>query len=181
MKHAVAVLVVLGLGIVLAGCATAASVNIENHGRFGEQIRVPAKDFESRGLVFAEFQHEVISGRGVINGETFTFQALLREAQLLGADAIINVVIDKRIDRVTTGQITTVREIWSGSALAISYTDTLTVSSTTTVISDLSTTTTTHHNVIMNDGREFTADGGGAAAPAGQPADTGRRGLLRRR
>jgi len=174
MKNAITVLMTLGLAVVLVGCASAA-VSVENRGRFGEQILTPAKDFESRGLVFTEVEHEIISGRGAITGETFTHQALLREAHRLGADAIINVAIDMRIERITIGQTTTNREIWFGSALAIRFTDTLTYTTTTTSVNDNVTTTSTHHAVILNDWRRADAV---ATTPTAQAPG---RGLFNRR
>jgi uncharacterized protein YbjQ (UPF0145 family) len=117
---------------VLTGCFTmgsqAASVNFENNGAFGRHIRVPVKDFVSMGLVFTENQFEFDSK--VFKGDIFTYQQLLKEAQKLGADAVINVVIDKKIDLITSGMNTVRRETWYGSALAIKYTNTLKSSET---------------------------------------------------
>jgi hypothetical protein len=50
---------------------------------------------------------------------------LLNEAHKLGADAIINIVIDKRIERQSSGFNNSTTETWYGSALAIKYTDPL--------------------------------------------------------
>jgi hypothetical protein len=103
-------------------------MNFENNGTFGRHIRTPVKDFVSLGMVFTENKFEFDSK--VFKGDIFTYQGLLKEAQKLGADAIINVVIDKKIDLVTYGMNTTRRETWYGSALAIKYTDTLKFSET---------------------------------------------------
>jgi uncharacterized protein YbjQ (UPF0145 family) len=102
--------------------SSSGSVNIVNHGIFGEQIRIPVKDFEAVGLVFTETKYNI--SNNVLNGNMFTYQALLKEAQKLRADAIINVVIDKKVERILDG--TPVRqETWYGSALAIRYTGVL--------------------------------------------------------
>jgi len=177
MKNVGFVLAVLAVALVLSGCVTPASggVNIENHGRFGEQVRTPAKDFESRGLVFTESRFEIVSGRGTLNGETFTYQALLREAQRLGADAIINVTIDKRMENITQGATTTRREVWFGSALAIRYTDTITATGTTVTNNGTATTTQNTSEAFMNDGRSVTQGGG---ASVGEEQSGGRSGGL---
>jgi len=90
-----------------------------NDGNFGEQVKIPAKDFEALGLVFSEVKIDSTSG------DIFTFQNLLKEAQKLKADAIINVVIDKRTERVLNGTVYKPQETWYGSALAIRYTTVL--------------------------------------------------------
>jgi len=109
-------------------------------GVFGEVAIFPMKDFETRGLVFTEHVYQP----GATNADAFTYQALLKEAQKLGADAIINVTIDRQIQTVTkietlsttdtnsstdTGDSekisttsTHTQELWYGSALAIKYT-----------------------------------------------------------
>jgi len=116
------------------GCASG-GVELENAGNFGQQVRIPAKDFEGRGIVFTENKYIISTtfGFSKLNGVPFTYQSLLKEAQKLGADAIINVVIDKRIETSTEGITTTVNEIWYGSALAIKYTTVLKGSSSTIV------------------------------------------------
>jgi len=111
------------------GCSSTTSVrlNLENSGAFGEALTLPVKDFVTVGLVFTEVQLQV-SSNGLFNGDMFTYQALLKEAQKLGADAIINVAIDRtEIVTITEGFETNEikRETWHGSALAIKYTDAL--------------------------------------------------------
>ena len=123
----VTLVVVTGIIISFTGCATSASGAV-NFGHikddFGEQLKIPAKDFDSLGMVFTEVEFTISNGR--INGEVYTYQALLKEAARVGADAIINVVIDYRIEDVTVGTSTTKRQRWHGSALAIRYTTMLT-------------------------------------------------------
>jgi hypothetical protein len=148
MKNKLFILAVFAV-LTVAGCATTTKTTIEgtNDGNFGQNIRIPVKDFETLGLVFTENQVSVADDRS--EGQVFTYQALLREAQALGADAIINVVIDKKIltSVFPSGLITT----WYGSALAIKYTATLTETGSETVTADGVTTTTTTTSVYFND------------------------------
>jgi len=121
-----ALIVAAAVVIPLAGCGTvptSAGANHENLGTFGQSVIIPGKDFETRGLVFIETVYQA-SG-GTINGQIFTYQALLKEAQKLGADAIINVTIDKLHETVTQGSKTSRKETWYGSALAVRYTNTI--------------------------------------------------------
>ncbi|MCL2600983.1 MAG: hypothetical protein FWD88_07365 [Treponema sp.] len=134
MKNRILVLgtLVVMAGIATTGCAGTPAMEMvemghQSFGFFGEAVMMPVKDFETLGLVFTE--SVFINDRGRLRGEVFTYQALLREAHALGADAIINVVIDRRSERIgrvgpagdRTGR-TTRRETWRGSALAIRYT-----------------------------------------------------------
>ena len=103
---------------------TTSQVSYTNEGEFGKQVMIPAMNFESRGLVFTETTFS-ITPNGSINGSIFTYQQLLKEAQRLGADAIINVVIDKKIENQSSGVTISITETWYGSALAIKYTEAL--------------------------------------------------------
>jgi hypothetical protein len=132
------------------------------------------KDFVSVGLVFTESQFETTEAGG-FDGRTFTYQALLKEAQKLGAHAIINVTIDRLVENITTiqGDVTGRgrRESWLGSALAIKYTDPLK--------DDYMVQSTTRNNQL-NTGASQVSDQPGAPAqqptPATPPAQpTGRR------
>jgi hypothetical protein len=67
------------------------------------------KDFTSLGIVLAE---NLIRND---QGEVFTYYALLKEAQKLGADTIINVTIGKKKRTGST------EETWYGAATAIKY------------------------------------------------------------
>ena len=125
-----ALLLVFSAG--LTSCSTTDSVSggvRDPRGNF-ETISVPDKDFQALGLVFAEASYEQ-DERGA-RGGVLTYQALLKEAQALGADYIVNVVIDyksegsekwlfgKKSLGAVKGKVT-----WYGSATAIKYTDTL--------------------------------------------------------
>ncbi|MDR1279106.1 MAG: hypothetical protein LBK02_10175, partial [Treponema sp.] len=105
---------------------------------------------------------------GTDEGQIFTYQALLKEAQALRADAIINVVIDKKIQISTFpgSHITT----WYGSALAIRYTATLTETGSVTITADGATTTTVKTSVYFNDGGAANTGSVAAQPSAGTPA-----------
>jgi len=138
----------------------------ENSGHFGEHTRTPVKDFVSLGLIFTETQLTT-SSNGTSQGQTFTYQALLKEAQKLGADAIINVVIDKISQKSSNTIETTTIETWYGSALAIKYTETIRQTETVTVTTDNTTTTTQSSSVFFNDGGNANSGGQDAVVPDG--------------
>ena len=115
-------------------------VALSNYGIFGEQIYIPVKNFESAGLVFTEVEYEINTNNSTITGDTFTYYALLKEADKLKAHAIINVVIDRRTERTYNNR----KEAWLASALAIRYTN--------NVPSD--------DRVKLNEGRSYTYNGG---------------------
>ena len=141
------------------GCQTVQTgvAGFSNHGIFGEQVRIPVKDFESLGLVFVQVQFEHTPG-GHIDGEGFTFQKLLKEAHALGADSIINVVIDRQIQEVQIrgrhGVETTSQGTWFASALAIRFTDTIVNHVTTTTTED-GRTIVAAEQAILNTVRAF--------------------------
>ena len=111
--------IALTVVLFLAGCASARDrdVDVTNRGIFGEASAVPVKDFETLGLVFTS--HVYRPGQTDKAADVFTYQALLKEAQKLGADTVINVTIDRRRQTVRGQRL----ETWYGSALAIKYTD----------------------------------------------------------
>jgi len=116
------------------GCSsTATQRNNQNWGSFGD-VLVPVKDFESKGLIFTEV-HFTVTDNGTINGKAFTYQELLKEAQKVGADAIVNVTIDRLVESATGSSgfstSSSINETWYGSALAIKYTGALTQSDIT--------------------------------------------------
>jgi hypothetical protein len=139
---------ITGLALVtmlsLTGCKSIAKAN---QGAF-DQISVPDKDWTPVGLVFSKASNK--SG----TGEEFIYQDLLKEAQKLNADGIVNVTIDCKTTGTSFLCFTWDKaETWYGSALAIKYTDTLQYSSkvSTTVNRDdkgniTDTTTTTAYD-----------------------------------
>ena len=110
----------------IAGCASVADkhadVDVMNWGIFGEAAAIPVKDYQTLGLVFTShvFQPDEQSKAA----DVFTYQALLKEAEKLGADAVINVAIDRRRQYMRGYEGGGYRlETWYGSALAIKYTN----------------------------------------------------------
>lgn len=98
-----------------------------------EDVEIPAKDFVSLGIVFdtatLTTTSEVSNSSSVktTEGERFMYYRLLEKAHALGADAIVNVSIDKltSTNRVKKDNKTNnvVEERWFATALAIKYTD----------------------------------------------------------
>ncbi|GHV53485.1 hypothetical protein AGMMS49579_12330 [Spirochaetia bacterium] len=131
---------VIGMALVLgtlAGCSTVNRVSrVQPVGGDYQDILIPNKDFQSLGLVFAEYTREG-DGAGGEKGEVYTFYKLLQEAQKLGADSIVNVKIEgnyadhtdyKMGKMIKNDQPTS--KTWYGSATAIKYTETLKITST---------------------------------------------------
>jgi hypothetical protein len=109
--------ILLVFGFLLTGCAS----TIKNaYGGTSWNLGVPAvKEIKILGLVRVE---------GLVkngNGEQLTYDALLRKAEELGGNGIVNVMIDVQRD-VQKFFFFTLRDdqTWYGSALAIQYTDT---------------------------------------------------------
>jgi uncharacterized protein YbjQ (UPF0145 family) len=99
--------------------STNTPTDVTNKGTFGEAVVLPVKDFVTLGLIFTEHSYR----SNVRDANVFTYQALLKEAQKLGADAIINVAIDRRRQAMGQGSTYVILETWYGSALAIKYTN----------------------------------------------------------
>ncbi|MDR2374808.1 MAG: hypothetical protein LBD96_00035 [Treponema sp.] len=134
-KSGLFVLGILGITLVfvtLTGCSTVKSLNRLNpvDGSY-QSIKVPNKDFTSLGLVFAEYISEG-DGAGSESGEVYTYYKLLQEAQKLGADAIVNVVIEG-VQEAQTEKLFGMMQVrqgitkktWFGSATAIKYSTTI--------------------------------------------------------
>jgi hypothetical protein len=164
-----AVLLIVAGVLAFTGCLSSGNVAVDrsDSGPFGEHYRTPVKDFVTLGIVFTENQFQVDSS-GFLSGNIFTYQELLKAAQDLGGDAIINVVIEQRNDTESSGLSSIREETWYGSALAIKYTDTLRRIETTTIhdASASMTTVTTTEEVYFNDAGGQSPPEGGAANPA---------------
>ena len=101
----------LAFGLAMTGCASPAGALYRENSVIYDFpiISVPAKDFTSLGIVLAD---GVISNN---QGEVYTYYALWKEAQKLGADAIVNVTMSRKLRQGTTD------EVWYGAATAIKY------------------------------------------------------------
>jgi hypothetical protein len=103
-------------------------------------VPAPVKDFESKGIIFVESK-VTIDINGEHNGSEITYEMLMKEAQKLDADDIINVRIDEIEDHTTLDKFSYESDIFAGrqyiaktyiykaTALAIKYTKTLEVES----------------------------------------------------
>lgn len=132
--------------VVLSGCAVTSSKRDARYnytkmqsGRFNNTIPVALKDFEVKGVVFAESKIVFDNESGDGNGSEITFTQLMEEAVKLGADDIINVRIDKtefgtaedsyKKDPVTGDEkfakrsYTSKTVIYKATAIAIKYTN----------------------------------------------------------
>jgi hypothetical protein len=125
---------------VLTGCVTVKSIDRLNPvGGNYQDIKVPNKDFESKGLVLAEYVSEG-DGAGSEEGEVYTYYKLLAEAKKLGADTIVNVVIEAAQEAQTEKLFGfkmkqgITKKTWFGAATAIKYTDTIKVTGEKSVI-----------------------------------------------
>jgi len=115
--------------VTMSGCSiitpsTMEKISWEKASTF-PKVEVAAKDFTTVGLVFTEpftLEHSRTGSTGTASGEILTYQALLKEAKKLNADAIVNVVIEKKINIKTSNKNESTTETWYGSALAIKYT-----------------------------------------------------------
>lgn len=152
----------LAFGLMLTGCAT---ISKENKGTFST-INVPNKDFTSLGLVFTE---NVVENN---KGEVFTYYALLKEAQKLGGDGMVNVTIDVKREGKKFGLFyLNPKETWYGSATAIKYTDSLSDTGTTTATdADGKSTTTTTTTTHLMSGSGASSSGGGLGGLLGGDA-----------
>ncbi len=125
----VSLVVFVVLGLACASQPKAAQENVESQDSasrfFYEDVKVPTKDFISLGIVF---DTAVLTTTSDVNnssntrtteGEEFMYYKLLEKAQALGADAIVNVSLDKLIStsRVKNGAKTNIvtEEKWFGS------------------------------------------------------------------
>jgi uncharacterized protein YbjQ (UPF0145 family) len=119
--------ILLAVGFMCTGCVTS-QIGHQNWGNFSDVV-ISTKDFETLGMVFTETEFQTNINNS-ISGDVFTYQALLKKAQELDADAIINVIIDRKTENSTTnllfGSTSQKKETWYGSALAIKYTIPLT-------------------------------------------------------
>lgn len=137
--------------VIMTGCPT---ISGENRGNF-ETINVPAKDFTSLGLIFTE---NVVENN---RGKVFTYNELLKKAKDLGADGIVNVVIDVQYEGTKLMSFfLNKKETWYGSAMAIKYTPG-TLNEVTT--SYTGNTTVTKEGVIMSK----SGGGGGGGGDGG--------------
>jgi hypothetical protein len=148
----------LAFSVILFGCTTYETHGSLERGVFQDITTFPAKDFTSLGLVFVD-EARVTNGRGHV----FIYNELLKRAHLLGADTIINVVIDRKSEsqKIRIGSLPLshrLDETWYGSATAIRYVDgvmTNSLSTSSVIITPngiADRREETRENIIMNRG-----------------------------
>jgi len=102
---------------------------MNKEGRISQASLVPEKNFNGIGLIFVESAAIIDSRGNVIEGSKITHEMLMREAQKLGADDIINLKIDERISALSAEERTKPeyrgarRYEFKANALAIKYTN----------------------------------------------------------
>jgi len=177
-KKSLGVLVLaLVMAVSLISCKTIDSLGggiNRTQGSFDDMNLVPAKDYRTLGLVFSEATYQM-DEKGE-RGNVLVYQMLLKEAQALGADTVVNVVIDYKISGSQkklfgirpvckmTGQVT-----WYGSATAIKYTDTIKLTTTERTFNNDGnvSVTTTSETLVRNSAASGGVFGGGSSKKSG--------------
>jgi len=160
IKKSLFVLAGFALTFSLVGCGAMTSTServIYNHKEgYFEQINVSAKDFEPIQLVFIE----------TAQGGILTYQMLLKEAQRVGGQGMVDVTIEeirvcsrtKSVMGDSGGCVST----WYGSALAIRYTQALSADHQVSGRNDARETVIRHKGASGNAFMKFLGLGGGA-------------------
>jgi len=148
---ALLIFIVLGIGSTASTPSVVDEDSIETtnvssimikEGKVFEVGVVPIKDFTTVGLIFVETSVTYDSNGRIIEGSEITFEMLMREAQKLSADAIINIKVDEITRYIETEHVRTVprnneygttreervkvitkKVEYKANALAIRYTD----------------------------------------------------------
>ena len=130
MKKALFVIAALSAIMAFSSCSTLEETtkNVSGESYYADLV---VKDYESVGMVFVESTEEIKSaglfGENYVKGSKVTYYDLMKKAQELGADDIINVRIDRKQTLKQDGFLffkkRTVTYNYYGSALAIKYKD----------------------------------------------------------
>jgi uncharacterized protein YbjQ (UPF0145 family) len=120
--------------LLFASCASTSYSKFDyaypQSGNINDAATVPVKDYQPRGIIFVE-STEVIDGNGTHTGSKITHALLMREAEKLGADDVINLRIDvQEIKEVISvsgnnlgGRALQTTYKYTATALAIKYTE----------------------------------------------------------
>ena len=103
----------------LISCATPRIVK-----SFGEVSQVPLekKDFIAMGVIYVQSSATLDVNGMVINGSKVTFEMLLKEAEKIGADDIVNLRVDEIVTPPSYGSIGYASRVtYKATALAIKY------------------------------------------------------------
>lgn len=130
MKKVLMVIAALAAVIAFSSCSTLEETtkNVSGESYYADLV---VKDYETVGMVFVESTEEIKSGglfgENYVKGSKVTYYDLMKKAQELGADDIINVRIDRKQTLKQEGILIfkkrTVTYNYYGSALAIKYKD----------------------------------------------------------
>jgi uncharacterized protein YbjQ (UPF0145 family) len=125
MKKIFGLLAVALIPFVMASCAVTQSAGGMVKGTV-QNAMIVKKDYDPLGIVFASSE-EKIDARGNRTGSKVTYEMIMREAQKLGADDIINYRVDvnRTVEYKLGAKANTTYE-YTASALAIKYTETVT-------------------------------------------------------
>jgi len=98
------------------------SIDSTEYGSKGQvdQITLVEKDFIVVGMIFITSSETRVNGE-IIKGSPVTFEMLLKEAEKLGADDIVNLRIDTTSRQIYSGESEEVTT-YKATALAIKYT-----------------------------------------------------------
>jgi uncharacterized protein YbjQ (UPF0145 family) len=114
------------LGVLALACGSAPEVSEPVTGVI-QQINFTGtnlsqgKDFTSLGMVFVS-STQVVNAKGeILEGSIVTYEMLLREAQKLGADDIVNLRMDITRKQVRRGTGRATEVTYTASVLAIKY------------------------------------------------------------
>ena len=102
VKRLVVSFVVLTISLSFANCVSSASspdlsntLVFVNDGQILQATIAEKKDFTTLGIIFVESSATLDPNGNIIEGSKITFEMLMKEAQKLGADDIINLRIDE--------------------------------------------------------------------------------------
>lgn len=129
MKKFVLILAVFVFGFY--SCVTPESAKIDySYPSEGvtNNVSIAGKDFESIGIIFVN-SVEIIDTEGNHTGSKITYSMLMREAERLGADDVINIKIDvnkkeEKVKSASSGfEVFVTTYSYTGTGLAIKYTE----------------------------------------------------------
>ena len=83
------------------------------------QVNVIDKNFVTLGLIFVESSATIDSNGNIIKGSKITFEMLMKEAQKLGADSIVNILVDEIENITVTEEKRTIqgKDFWGGDTV----------------------------------------------------------------
>jgi len=152
MKNGKIIFFGIAIALVFASCMTYPKVDF-GYPQTGNSSNasIVIKDYETKGIIFVK-SSETIDGNGNHTGSKITYEMLLREAQKLGADDVINIRIDVN-EILEFDLLGTPRTIYNytATALAIKYTAAIVSNSRNINFENNSNTLNNTNNAIAQD------------------------------